>query len=504
MQAKPQPLWNSSSARSAVYSCSRSETARGALGVGFLAVTAIAVQGYHLGVDDAEIYIPGIKRAADSGLFPFGSEFFMSHARLSLFPALVGGSARFAHLPADVAIFIWHGLSIFLLLWAAWRLAGCCFRSHPARWSAVAMLAASLSVPVAGTALVIMDPYVTARSLSTPATVLAVACFLSGRARRAVAWLLFTALIHPQMSVYGVVLLGCLAIAKRIGQAKEIGPAFAMAVPFLWGLGPATGAAREALLSRTYFFLWNWTWYQWVGIVAPLGLLWWFSARPPAKTAPEFSRLAGALVFLGIAFTAAGIVLSFTPSLENYNRLQPMRAFHIIYAILFVLLGGLAGEYVLRKSWWRWLALFAPVATGMWLLQHQVYPYSPHIELPGSAGRNDWIAAFFWIREHTPRDAVFAMDPNYMAIPEDDQHGFRAVAERSVLADNVKDSGAVSLFPQLADDWKAEVLAQSPWPPDFQELERRYPVTWIVTQCPPPAGLVCPYENRDLSVCRLR
>jgi hypothetical protein len=36
--------------------------------------------------------------------------------------------------------------------------------------------------------------------------------------------------------------------------------------------------------------------------------------------------------------------------------------------------------------------------------------------------------------------AIFALDPNYMAIAGDDQHGFRAVAERSAIADNLKDS----------------------------------------------------------------
>jgi len=34
----------------------------------------------------------------------------------------------------------------------------------------------------------------------------------------------------------------------------------------------------------------------------------------------------------------------------------------------------------------------------------------------------------------------------------EDEHGFRALAERSMLADRVKDSGAVTMFPRLADD----------------------------------------------------
>ena len=60
-----------------------------------LVVTAVAVlvHGYHLGADDAAIYVPAIKNVADPSLYPFGSEFFMSHAHLSLFSDIVGDSA---------------------------------------------------------------------------------------------------------------------------------------------------------------------------------------------------------------------------------------------------------------------------------------------------------------------------------------------------------------------------------------------------------------------------
>lgn len=472
-----------------------------------MSVTAALILGYHLGVDDAEIYIPAIKRAADPGLFPFGSEFFMSHAHLSLFPDLVGGFARMTRLPADAAIFLCQGVGVFLLLWAAWRLAGVCFQSSQARWGGVALLAGAMSAPVAGTALAIMDPYVTARSLSTPATLLAVACWLANQRKRALAWLLFTALVHPQMSVYGAVFLGCLAMMRRLGSVERPEPVLALALPFLWGFQPATGPAREALLSRTYFFLSNWAWYEWFGAFAPLALLWWFSFRPPRGTTPVFRLVARTLVPFGLMFTAAGVVLTYTARLENYTRLQPMRAFHLVYVIFFVLLGGLAAEYALQKRLWRWVALFAPLAAGMWIFQQVSYPFSPHVELPGASSPNPWTSAFLWIRANTPRDAVFALDPNYMAAPDDDQHGFRAVAERSVLADNRKDSGAVSLFPQLAVEWKSEVLAQTGWGQfqlqDFQQLARRYPVSWIVVRRPAPAGLVCPYENKGLAVCRI-
>ncbi|MBZ5618147.1 MAG: hypothetical protein LAQ69_05330 [Acidobacteriia bacterium] len=476
-----------------------------------LTFLAVLTLGYHLGVDDAEIYVPAIKRAADPSLYPYGAEFFMTHAHLSWFSNLVGDSAQLTRLPVNLVIFVWYVLGIFLLLFASWKLLCACFANEHARWSGVVLVVCLLSVPVAGTALAIMDPYMTARSLSTPATILAIACYVSNRPKAAILWLLLTALIHPQMAAFGAVFLGCMAVARRIRGKADPVPVFGLVtgsgLPFLFEFQPARGPAREALLSRTYFFVSNWTWYEWAGIAAPLALLWWFSSVRPRGTTPAFRPLARTLVPFGLLFAAAGVALAIPARLENYNRLQPMRAFHLLYVVFFILLGGLIGEYALKSSAWRWLCLFVPLVASMWLLQQSEFPSSAHIEWPGAGYRENWTSAFLWVRDHTPKDAVFALDPNYMLRRGEDEHGFRAIAERSALADNIKDSGAVSLFPQLAENWKQQVDAQSGWEhfqrSDFDGLAKRYPVTWIVTGRPGPAGLTCPYTNGELAVCRI-
>jgi Domain of unknown function (DUF6798) len=466
-----------------------------------MAFAAVLVHGYHLGADDAAIYVPAVKKVADPTLYPFGSEFFLSHAHLSLFSNIVGGSARLTRLPADTAIFAWHIAGIFLLLAACWKLAGVCFESRHARWAAVATVAAGLSVPVAGTALVVMDPYLTARSLSTPATVFAIACYMMGQRKRALGWLALAGLVHVQMAMYAVVLMGLLELVRRRRETV-----FA-ALPFVFPFGPASGPAREALHSRTFFFLYNWAWYEWIGAVAPLAILAWLSTANLKGATPAFRGLARTLAWFGLLFAAGGMVLSSSVYLENYTRLQPMRAFQLLYAVFLVMLGGLLGEYVLKRVRWRWFSVMASLAAGMWIAQQAAYPASPHVEWPGMAYRNSWDEAFLWIRHNTPKDAVFALDPDYMMQPGEDQHGFRAVAERSVLADDVKDSGAVSLFPQLARDWNDESQAQHGWSQfraaDFRRLAQEYPVSWVVVQGPGAPGLVCPYSNMKLAVCRL-
>jgi hypothetical protein len=475
-----------------------------------LAFVALLIHGYHLGVDDAEIYVPAIKKAADPSLYQFGSKFFMTHAHLSVFPTAVGDLARLTHLPVNLDIFLCYFAGIFLLLIASWRLASLCFRTDAARWGSVVLLAGVLTVPVAGTALAIMDPYLTARSLSTPATIFSVACYLAGNRRAALLWLLAVALIHPQMGVFGAAFLVCASLVRGYVPRRQPAaavPVLTLAVPFLFPFGLAHGPAREALFSRTYFFLSNWAWYEWLGIVAPLAIIWFLASHAPRSTTPVFRLLHRTMLVVGLLFTAGGLIVSFFPQLQNFTRLQPMRAFHPIYAIFFIALGGLIGEYFAGRHVVRWLALFVPLAVAMSWVQRCTYPSSSHIEWPGVADRNRWNEAFVWIRDHTPKDAVFALDPDYMQRPGEDSQGFRAVAERSALAENTKDSGAVSLFPQLADEWKAEVNAQRGWrsfqPQDFRALAIKYPVTWTVMELPLPLGDVCPYVNDGLAVCRI-
>ena len=94
-----------------------------------------------------------------------------------------------------------------------------------------------------------------------------------------------------------------------------------------------------------------------------------------------------------------------------------------------------------------------------------------------------------------------------MKLPGEDEQGFRAIAERSMLADRVKDSGAVSMFPQLAESWRSEVRAEDGWSDfqigDFRRLKRQFGVTWVVLTGPGIAGLECPYTNATVRVCQI-
>jgi hypothetical protein len=174
---------------------------------------------------------------------------------------------------------------------------------------------------------------------------------------------------------------------------------------------------------------------------------------------------------------------------------------------MFLLLGGLAGEYLLRDKVWRWLLLFVPISATMYGVDRSLYPASHHLELPGSAVANPWVQAFEWVRRNTPQDAVFALPPRYLLTAGEDDHGFRAIAQRSMLADWVKDSGVASVFPQMAPEWEREQQLTRGWEhytaPDFLALTARSPVTWVVVQPAQANGLDCPFHNAAVSVCKL-
>jgi hypothetical protein len=478
------------------------------------ALLSILVHGYHMGTDDGAIYAPGIEKAADASLFPSGSEFFMHHAGLSLFPHLVAAITQLTRLPIEWSMLLWFSFSQFLLLWAAYELARQCFRSERARWAGVGLLAALLSVPVAGTALIIADSYLTARSLSTPLVLMSTACFLDKRTGAACLWLTGAFLIHPQMAIYGAgvgLLVAFESRSPRRPRFVETAPALpALILPFLGNahLQPAQGAYREVLASRAYFLVTTWHWWEWLGAIAPLVILTACASLTLKSTLPAFSRLAKSLVGLGLISMVAALLLASDVDFSYLLRLQPMRSFHLIYVVFFIFLGGLLGEYVLRGRVWRWILCFGALSTGMFALDEATYPASPHIERPGAGYRGEWLSSFLWIRDHTPRDAFFALDPEYLLKAGVDLHGFRALAQRGTMADQEKDGGVASVFPELAELWKQQSAAQSDWAhvsvDRLQNLRAQYGVSWVLLENPAPLdGLVCPYSNGALRVCQI-
>jgi hypothetical protein len=195
------------------------------------------------------------------------------------------------------------------------------------------------------------------------------------------------------------------------------------------------------------------------------------------------------------------------PSLVRLTPLQPMRYLHLVYFFLALIAGCLLGKYLLKASVWRWAVFLLVFHGSMFAAQRAEFSSSQHIEWPGRAPSNPWLQAFAWIRGNTPTNAYFALDPRYLEAPDEDYHSFRALAERSQLADAIKDTAVVTQVPELGPAWDRQVEAQKGWKnfhlADFERLKAEFGVDWVLVSYPPPAGLNCRWHNESLSVCEI-
>jgi hypothetical protein len=199
-------------------------------------------------------------------------------------------------------------------------------------------------------------------------------------------------------------------------------------------------------------------------------------------------------------------------------RMQPLRIFQMVYVVMTLVLGAELGRRVLQRSAMRWVMVFSALAAVMVVAERRTFPASRHLELPGALAEEDaagqqnpkqnpYERAFAWIGGNTPRDAVFAVDSQYITKPGEDAQSFRAIAERSVLPDFSKDGGVVTNKPELAAEWLRGQVAQTglSGEPDAKRLSLLRPlgVTWVVLEREAVTGFLCDYRNEAVKVCRL-
>jgi hypothetical protein len=471
---------------------------------------ALAVHGFHYGIEDEAIYRPAIKKNLDPSLYPFDSAFFLSQTRFTIFPLLIAFLAKAAPLSLASVVFIAHVLSLLLVLTACRRLSRQCFADTKSQWAAVLTIAVVMTLPVAGTALYVMDQHLHPRSSATAAILWSLSELLEGRYYKSGLGFLITLLIHPLMGAFGVV-FAVFLLCRSDKQLLALFLALLSFAPLPVALASPSAAWREAASGVSYYYLLRWEWYEWIGIFAPIVLLSWFGYLGKRDGLKVLQLISWRLAAFGLLFFILAVALTTPTRFERAVSFQPMRFLHLVYLLLFMFAGGLIGKWILRDRPMRWLIFFAPLCILMFLVQRQLFSASPHIEWPGVAHKNGWLEAFEWVRQNTPRDAMFALDPDYLRSKGLDYHGFRALAERSMLADRGKDRTVTTLAPAIAEIWLEQVNARDGWrdfcSEDFHRLKQGFRVTWVVIEnrgvVNPPGGITCPYRNEAVSVCRI-
>ncbi len=481
-----------------------------------LTMAALFVHGYHPFAEDAGIYVPAIKKLLDPSLYPTGAEFFLLPSHWSIFANAVALSARASHLPLPYVLLFWYVACLFFVIAASWKIAEICFGNWYSGFIAATLIAVTASMPAAGCSLLLVDPYLTARSFSTPLLLFSVAFILRKRNKLALGCWAAAVLFHPLMALIGGVFLMLLIVVRRERRYVSLLSLIATGMLALFAYIQISHLQmsadyRSAVATRSYFFLSGWTWYEILGALAPLAMFAWMASRGRERQESLLFQVSWAAAVFGILAMIAALAVLWVPWLFPVARFQPMRAFQLIY-ILWLVVPVNWGLQWLSRGWQRRtreiaFAGFVVVLGGfLYLSQAQTFRSSSHVEWPWRSPRNSWLQAFEWIRLNTPIDAVFALDPDYANDAGNDRQGFRATAERSALPDRAKDGGVAALFPQLAKEWDSSVRLSSAVNRlgDDQRSELLAAgVTWVVVRAEKSSLLDCPYSNDRVAVCRL-
>ena len=472
-----------------------------------------AVMGYHPGTEDDALYLSAIKSDLNPALYPHDAAFFRIQLQATYFDRVVAWSAHVTGISVATTALLWQFGALALILFACLSIAQKLFAEKRAQWAGVALVAAMFALPVAGTALFLADPHLHPRNVATALILLAVSRILAQKRWQAAVLLLMAFVLHPIMAAMGISF--CFFLTMALSEPVHVwfeslweprpSTVMASAVPLAWIFEPASPEWLKAVHSRSYCYLYQWTWYEWLGALAPIFLFWllWRIARKRGENV--VARFALAVLAYSVFQQVVAMVMLGFPSLERLTPLQPMRYLHLVYFFLMLIAGCLLGKYLLKTKVWRWALFLLAVNGGMLTAQRSQFRGSDQLELPGQASANPWLQAFAWIRSNTPTDAYFAMDPRYLAAEGEDFHGFRALAERSQLADAIKDTSVVMQVPELGPVWDRQLAAQSGWKnfqlADFERLKAEFGVDWVLVSDPPPAGLDCRWHNGTLAVC---
>lgn len=516
------------------------------LGLALLTLAVLLVHGFHPRAEDGGLYLAGVELLLQPSLFPLDRPFVTAPSHYSLFAPAVTGLVRLSHAPLDDVLLGLYLSTTMLLLYAALCLSRRCFPSQPgAQWAGVALLAGWWTLPVAGTSLLLMDPYLTARSFSTPLTLLALNQILLLPERRGLTkqpqqsfarlnlshglrgsigrpvtrcliLLAITAAIHPLMAIYATLFTFALALITR---RAPLWSAVLLGLSWIGIMGawqafaqPESFAVQLAVQSRYYWFLTNWRWFECLGLAGPLavlfGILKWSTRHSTSPFPSAIVALCRGSLFVGLISVVVSLLFVQKHfAAHTAARLQPLRSFLPIYALLPLLLGGTLGSLATRRLWRTalpWSLILCSAGT-MFAVQRATFPGSPHIEWPGHAPTNPWTQAFVWARQHTPRDARFALDARYINTPGEDAQSFRAWAQRSSVPDFSKDGGEAANFPALAPAWLsgATATANLSQLSDAQRAGRLngLGVSWLILQGTAKTTLLCPYQNQTVKVC---
>ena len=214
---------------------------------------AMATMGYHPGIEDDGVYLTAVKSDLNPALYPHDSAFFRVQLQATLFDKWVAAFIRFTHMPISATELLFQFVSILLIILGCWSIARVLFDDERAQWAGVALTAAMMTLPVAGTALYLADQHLHPRNVATALVLLAVSRILVGKRWQAVPLLLLSFVLHPIMATLGISFCFFLSMAMLEPVhvwLRSLRDSLAAAVPLGWIFESPTPIWHRALQTR--------------------------------------------------------------------------------------------------------------------------------------------------------------------------------------------------------------------------------------------------------------
>lgn len=443
----------------------------------FVAVATLNSGGYRYGASDQAFYIPAILEQLDPPLYPRDSALIGPQARYFLVDEVVAALVRTTGWPIEAWFAVGYLLSLAVLGLAVLALGGSMYRSPLAAWTLVAAM--TLRHRISRTGVNTLEGYFHPRVLVFAVGVAAIAAYLKGYPRLAIAAVLAAALLHPTTAAFFLILL-IVAIwttephlRRVVGALVVVGLVAAtwllLAGPMRDQLAPMDAEWRALLASKDYLFpIRDWRFADWLANLGTAALavgLLAYRVRHGIGSSRERGLIAGsAALLLGFAVTL--------PLVEAgsafFVQLQISRVFWILDLLATAVLVGALVDARPRPATapaarWRQaiavLVIGVAVVRGVWVtfVEHRGRP-AVAMTLPD----DEWTRVIEWARS-APAEAHFLADPGHAW-----KYGTPLrYAGRDVFLEDVKDT-AMALY---ARESAERVIRRQRAIEDFETLD---------------------------------
>lgn len=413
----------------------------------FLVLATLNSGGYRFGASDQAFYIPAILDQLDPHVYPRDGELIEPQARYFFVDEIVATVVRTTGLSIEACFAAGYVGSLLLLYGGLWRLGRSLYGSTLATWTLV--IAEALRHRITKTGVNTLEGYFHPRVLVFAVGVWALASYLDGRPRRALALVLIAGLVHPTTAAFFVLLLVVAILVSEPDTRRPLGLAAIAGLiggtavllgPLRPSLAPMDPAWQALLSSKDYLFpTRDWALDAWVanlGTACVALITFTLRMRSPLGTPRDAGLLAGAVVLLTGFFVTLPAVAAGS---AFFVQLQVSRVFWLLELLAIAgLIGVLVDRPVVEGRSRRWpramaaaLLLAATVRGGWVAATAQEERPLVSLALPDT----DWTDIIDWA-ENQPHDTHILADPG---------HAWRygaplRYAGRDVFLEDVKDT----------------------------------------------------------------